>query len=85
MVQQDWWRLCSTWTQVQFLVQHSVLRDLVLVQLLGMGCSCGLDLIPDPGTPYASGQPKKEKKREKKTTTAAWVAVEMLVSIPDPV
>ena len=24
--------------------------------------NCGLDLIPGPGTPYASGQPKKENK-----------------------
>ena len=24
------------------------------------------DLIPDPGVPYATGQPKKEKKEKKK-------------------
>ena len=27
------------------------------------GHNCGLDLIPGPGTPYATGKPKKKKKR----------------------
>ena len=31
----------------------------------GVGHNCGLDLIPDPGTPYAAGQPKKKKKKKK--------------------
>ena len=29
----------------------------------GIDRTCGLDLIPDPGTPYASGWPKKNKKK----------------------
>ena len=28
----------------------------------GIDRTCGLDLIPDPGTPYASGWPKKNTK-----------------------
>jgi len=29
----------------------------------GIDCKCCSDLIPGPGTPYAVGWPKKEKKR----------------------
>ena len=32
VVQQDWWRLCSTRTQVWFLAQQSGLKDPVLLQ-----------------------------------------------------
>ena len=60
MVQWDWQRLCST-------------RMLRLIPGLAQwvkgsgaataaGCNCGLDLIPDPGTPYDLRQPEKEKK-----------------------
>ena len=31
----------------------------------GLGHTCSLDLIPGPGTPHATGQPKKEKEKEK--------------------
>ena len=29
----------------------------------GLGCNCGLDLIPGLGSPYAAGRPKKKKKK----------------------
>ena len=32
----------------------------------GCGLTCGSDLIPGPGIPYASGQPKKKEKKKKK-------------------
>ena len=35
-------------------------KDLALLQR-GIGGHCGLDLIPDPGTPRVSGQPKEKK------------------------
>ena len=28
-----------------------------------VGCSCSSDMIPGPGTPYATGWPKKKKQK----------------------
>ena len=56
--------------QVQSLAWHSRLKNPALLQLhCDIGHNCGSDLIPDPGTPYAMGQPKmkKENKRQDKT------------------
>ena len=57
MVQQDWQHLCSAMTQVESLARHSELKDLVV--LLQSQLWLRSDPIPDPGTPYAVGQPKK--------------------------
>ena len=43
--------------------QHSELRIWHCCSC-SIGCNCSSDLIPSPGTPYAVGQPKKEKKKE---------------------
>ena len=51
MAQQDWWRLGSTGKQVQSPTQYSRLR-------IWRCRNCSSDLIPGPGTPYASGRPK---------------------------
>lgn len=52
----DWWSRCSAGTQVQSPGQHS-----------GLGIrhchSCGSNLIPGPGIPYALEWPKKENKQ----------------------
>ena len=48
-------------TQVCSLSQYSGLRIWCCCSF-GLGCDCGLDLIPGPGVPYAVGQPKKKKK-----------------------
>jgi len=56
VAQWNWWLLWSTGMQVQSPAQHSELR----IQLC---CNCGLDLIPGMVAPYATGQPKKEKKK----------------------
>ena len=65
MAQQDQWCFCSAGTQVQSLARHSGLRIWHC-----HGCSvdsnCSLELIPGPGTPYALGWPKKEKKGRRK-------------------
>ena len=37
---------------------------------VALGSSCGLDLIPELGTPYATGQSKRKKQINKKTTQA---------------
>ena len=50
MVQQDQWCLE---TKVQSPAWHSC----------GLGGTCGSNLIPGLGTPYAMGQPKKKKKK----------------------
>ena len=61
MAQRDWQRLCSTRKQVCSLaVCGRGLKDLVLLHL----CSCGSDLIPGWGTPYATGQPKRKRKKK---------------------
>ena len=41
---------------------HNGFKDPALLQLCGIGHNCNSDLIPHPGTPCASGQPKKKKK-----------------------
>ena len=68
MAQQEAWCLCCTRMRVWSLAQYSGLEDLVLLHYI-VGHNCGLDLIPGPGTPCASGQPKKKEKQKKKTLT----------------
>ena len=48
------------------------------------------DLMPGPGTPYAVGQPKKERKmKKKKTLEGVWIhffTIQLaIISIPAPV
>ena len=59
MAQQDWWRLCSPGTQVQFLAQHSGLRIWSCCSCSVVG-TCGLNLIPGLGTPSAMEKAKRE-------------------------
>ena len=63
MAQWDWQHLCNAKTQVQSLAQHGGLKDPTCPSC-GVGCSCGLDLIPGLGTPYAVGQPKKIERKK---------------------
>ena len=84
MARQDQWHFWSAGTQVQCPGQHSGLR---------IWCcpTCGVDLTPGPGTPYAAGVAKKvKKKREpertssevlsliKKTELSNWKAIKLL-------
>ena len=62
MAQWDKQRLGSTGMRVQSPVQQSGLR-IQCYHSYGLVCGCGLDLIPGPGTPYASGQPKQTNKQ----------------------
>ena len=41
-----------------------------------LGPNCGLDLIPDPITPYAAGWPKKKQKKTKKNKTKHYLSKE---------
>ena len=52
--------------QVPSLFQHSELRPF---PSCGVDHNCGLDLIPGPGTPYASGAAKKEGKKKECIST----------------
>ena len=54
--------LGSTGTQVRSPARHGGLR-IPCICSCGLGCNCSSDLIPGWETPYALGQPKKEKKR----------------------
>ena len=65
VAKQDQWCFVSTESQVQSLAQHSGLR-FWCCRSCGLGCSCGLDLIPGPGALYAPGGRKKERKKEKR-------------------
>ena len=47
--------------QVRSPAQHNGLR-IQHCHSCDLGHNCGLDLIPSPGTPYATGWPKKKKK-----------------------
>ena len=62
VAQWDWWYLGHAGTWVRSLAWHS-----------GLGIqhcrSCGMDLIPGPGTPYATGQPKEKKNTKKVKST----------------
>ena len=62
MVRQDGRRLWSAGAQVPSLTQHRGLRGQRSCGC-GLGHRCGLDPIPDPGTLYATGWPKKKKKK----------------------
>ena len=62
MAHWDQQHLCSTGTQVRSLAQHSGL-EIQLCSSCCRGHTCGLDLIPDLGTPHAAGQQQKEKKK----------------------
>ena len=52
MVQWNQQSLCSAGTQIQSLAWYSGLR-IQHCHSCGIGCSCGSDLIPGPGIPYA--------------------------------
>lgn len=66
MAQQDQQQhLGNAGTQFPSPVWHSGLRILHCYSC-SLGLDCGLDLIPDPGAPYASGWPKKGKRKKKK-------------------
>ena len=56
--------LGSTGTQVQSLAWHSGLR-IRRCRSCGLVCSCSLDLITGPGTPYAEGSLKRKKKKKR--------------------
>ena len=58
VAQQDQGHLGYAGTQVQSLAQHGGLR---ICSSCGLGPNHGWDLIPDRGTPYAEGWPKKKK------------------------
>ena len=62
--------------QVQSLAQHSGLR-IWCCHSCSLGHSCGSNLIPGLGTPYALGGGQKRKKREEILTHATtWVNLE---------
>ena len=65
----DWRHLGSAGLQVQSPAQYSGL-GIWHCHSCSLGHNSGLDLIPGPGTPYATGQPKmkKKKKKERKRT-----------------
>ena len=62
VVQWNWQCLGSTRIQVPSPARHSGLRILHCLSC-GLGHNCGSDLIPDPGTLYALGWPKRKKKK----------------------
>ena len=62
-------RLGSSETQIQSLAQPSGLR-IQRCCSCSLGWDCGLDLIPHPGTPYAMGQPNKNKNAKKSPTVS---------------
>ena len=64
VAQQDGLCLCSAGTRVQSSARHSGLR-IQHCHSCSLGCNCSSDLIPCPGTPHASGQPKKKKEKKK--------------------
>ena len=65
MVQWDQQHLGNTVSWLQFLAWHSCLRICCCCSF-SLGGKCGSDLIPGPGTPYATGQPKKKAKKKKR-------------------
>ena len=62
VVQGDQWWLGSAGTQVRSPVGQSGLR-IQCCHSCVLGHAFGLDLIPGPGTPYASERPPTPKKR----------------------
>ena len=64
VVQWDWRHLGSTGIQVQFPAQHSGFR-IRCCHSCSFGRSCGLDLIPGLGTPYATSSQTRKKKERK--------------------
>ena len=63
VAQQDQQCLWSAGMQVRIPAQHSGLR-IWRCCTCSVGCNCGSHLIPDPGTLYASGDPRKKKKEK---------------------
>ena len=63
MAQWHWWPLGSSGMQVRSLAQHSGLR-MQCCHSNGLGQNYGSDLIPGLGMPYATGQPKKKRKKK---------------------
>ena len=64
MAQWDWWHLGSTGLQVRSPARHSGLR----IRCCRLGCNYGLDMIPGPGIPYATGWPKMKTTTKKRMT-----------------
>ena len=64
MAQQDQQRVCNAGIQAQSLARHSGLR-IPYCHSRGIDCNCVSDLIPGPGTLYATGWPKKKKNENK--------------------
>ena len=60
VVQRDWWYLG---TQVRSPALSSGLR-IWSCHSCGLGCNYGSDLIPGLGAPYATGQPKRKRKKK---------------------
>ena len=67
----DWQHLGSTGMQVRSPAQHSGLR-IQCCHSCGIGCTWGLDLIPDPGTPYASRWPKRKTQETRHISLFSW-------------
>ena len=67
VVQQDAWHLGSAGKQVVSLARNSRLR-IWRCRSCGSGCNWGLDLIPGPGSPYATGAKRKKEKKTKMHT-----------------
>ena len=74
VVQWDWWCLWSTGTQVRSLAWHSELK-ICHCHRRCIGRRCGSDLIPGPETPYATGQPRKKKKKKIESLLSILLAV----------
>ena len=65
-MQQDWWHLGSTGTQVLFPAQYSYCTAQHSYHSCGLGLNYVLDLIPGMGTLYGVGRPEKKQKQTKK-------------------
>ena len=65
VVQWNSWHLGTTGTQVWSLVGHRGLK-IQLCHSYSLGHGWGPDLIPGPGTPYATGWPEKKRKEKKR-------------------
>ena len=78
-----WSSRCSTMGSVASwpLAWHSGLR-IQHCSSYGLGCSCGSDLIPSPGTPYAVGWPKNKNKNKNVSLIFCFLGNQMLILPP---
>ena len=81
VVEQGWQCLgnAGMGMQIPSLAQHSGLRIWHCCSC-SLGCSCGSDLIPGLGIPYAVWQPKK-KKGKKKSFRYLSISIHMLATM----